>query len=49
MIKAISSAYAKRVKAINAEKAERVNEILEKAVGYSPIELLNELKKLNEE
>ena len=49
VIRAISSAYAKRVQAISAAKSERVNRIMEKAIGYSPMELLNELKKLNEE
>jgi DNA-binding NtrC family response regulator len=49
VISAISSAFAKRVKAKNESKTKRVNDILEKAVGMSPIELLNELKRINEE
>jgi len=47
IISAISSAYAKRIKAINESKSDKVNEIMEKAIGYSPAELLEELRKIN--
>ena len=46
VIAALSSAYAKRIKAKNEAKAERVNEILANAIGYGPVELLKELKKI---
>ncbi|RJO65489.1 MAG: response regulator [Myxococcales bacterium] len=49
VITAISNAYARAVKAKSAHKAERVNEILAKAIGYSPIQILQELQKLDEE
>lgn len=48
LITSISNAYAKRIVARKAAKAARVEALLGKAVGYSPIELLNELKKIED-
>ena len=49
LINVISKAYAKRIKAKQSEKAVRVEAILADAVGLSPIEILNRLKKLDAE
>ena len=49
LISVISKAYAKRIKAKEATKATRVEELLGKAMGYSPMELLEELKKIDME
>lgn len=49
VLKAISSAYSKRVTARFAEKAGRVDSIMNSAFGLSPIEILEELHKLDKE
>ncbi len=49
VIKAITNAYAHRIKTRDAEKAKQVDEMLAKAVGMSPMEVLRELKRIKEE
>ncbi len=49
IISAVSAAYAKRVKAKSDLKAKKVNEVLSKAIGYSPGELLEKLRKIDKE
>lgn len=49
VMKAITNAYSKRVKAKSKHKIEMVNKLMDKAIGYSPIEILEELQKLDEE
>ncbi len=48
VIKAISSAFSKRLKAMGKKHAELVEEIMNRAVGMSPIELLTELRNLEQ-
>jgi DNA-binding NtrC family response regulator len=48
VITAITRAYAQRIKARDVEKAKQVDEMLGKALGLSPIELLRELKRIKE-
>lgn len=49
LITSITNAYAKRMKNINADKDVEINKVIENALGKSPIQLLNELKKLNQD
>ncbi len=49
IIGALSKAYAKRVKARSELKANKVNKVLSRAMGYSPAELLEELRKIDKE
>jgi len=49
LVTAVSSAYAKRIKAEEERKTERVNELVRQAKGMSPLNLLQELKKLKDE
>lgn len=48
VIMAITNAFSKRVKARNEQFAVRVEEVMQRAVGMSPIAILNELKKIHE-
>ena len=49
IIGAISNAYAKRIKAKKDTRAAKVDEVMSKAIGYSPGELLEELRKIDHE
>jgi len=49
IISAISKAYAKRIKAISETKSDKVNQLMAKAIGYGPAELLEALRKINNE
>ena len=46
VIRAITSAFSKRVTATSAAHAERVEEVMSRAVGLSPLEILGELKRI---
>jgi DNA-binding NtrC family response regulator len=48
LITSISNAYAKRIVARKSAKSQKVEALLAKAVGYSPIELLNKLKEIED-
>jgi DNA-binding NtrC family response regulator len=48
LVKSINNAYAKRIKAASAEKARQVDELMQRAGGMSPLDLLGRLKKINE-
>ena len=49
VIAAISQAYAKQIMAKKTEKAKRVQAVLDQAIGYSPTQLLDELRKIDRE
>lgn len=49
LISVISKAYAKRIMNRKAGKAARVEKLLSKAMGYSPMGLLEELRKIDKE
>ena len=49
VISAITEAYGNRVKARKAAKAAKVEKLMSKAVGYSPMELLEEIRKIDQE
>lgn len=46
VITAITSAFTKRLKAKSQAHAKKVEELLNRATGLSPLEILSELKKL---
>jgi DNA-binding NtrC family response regulator len=48
LVAAINSAYAKRIKALNGEKAGKVDELMKDAGGMSPLALLKKLKSLHD-
>jgi DNA-binding NtrC family response regulator len=48
LVRSISNAYAKRIKRLQAEKTKRVDSVMKRALGMSPLDLLNELKKVND-
>ena len=45
---AINRAYGRRIKSVQQEKAERVDDLMKRAMYYSPQSLLEELRKLDE-
>ena len=49
LIAVLSQAYAKRIMAGKALKASKVEALLKKATGYSPLKLLEELRKIDKE
>ena len=49
LISVISRAYAKRIQAVEAHKAAKVEEVLKNAMSYSPLGLLEALKKIDKE
>ncbi len=49
LISVLSQAYARRIVSAKESKARRVQELLDKATGYSPIALLEELRKIDKE
>ena len=49
VLMAITSAYAKRIKSRNSRKEEHVNNLMSRAVGMSPLRLLKELRRLEQE
>lgn len=49
VIEAITNAFSKRLKAKSAEHAKKVEAVMNQAVGMSPMEILSELRKLEEE
>ena len=49
LITVLTKAYGKRIKAKQAQKAARVEELLSSAVGLSPIEILERLRRLDQE
>jgi DNA-binding NtrC family response regulator len=49
LISILSQAYAKRIISVKENKARRVEEVLAKATGYSPMALLEELRKIDNE
>jgi DNA-binding NtrC family response regulator len=48
LVRSITNAYAKRIKALQAEMAPQVDNLMMKALGMSPLGLLKELKKIND-
>jgi two-component system NtrC family response regulator/two-component system response regulator AtoC len=48
LVRSITNAYARRIKQLQNEKATRVDELMNKALNMSPMDLLNELKKIND-
>jgi DNA-binding NtrC family response regulator len=48
LVRSISNAYAKRIKRLQADKAKGVDSLMKRALGMSPLDLLNELKKIND-
>jgi DNA-binding NtrC family response regulator len=48
LVKSINTAYSKRIKAVSKEKARQVDELMQRAGGMSPLDLLRRLKKINE-
>jgi DNA-binding NtrC family response regulator len=49
LIAVLSQAYAKRIVGRREAKAAQVQKLLDKATGYSPLALLEELRKLDKE
>ena len=49
LMTAISKAYAKRVTSRRASKAARVEELMSRAIGLGPLELIAELRKIDDE
>lgn len=49
IITAISNAYAKRIKDKSDSKSSKVNDLMTKAIGMSPGELLEELRRIDSE
>jgi len=49
VVRAISEAYARRIAARSANKTERVDALLKRSKGMSPLELLDEIKKIQSE
>ena len=49
LVKAISSAYAKRIEALEEKKARRVRELIERAQSMTGLGLLQQLKKIRDE
>ena len=49
IVSSISNAYSKRIKAKNEEKTACVQEIMDRAIGLSPLEMIEELRKLDSE
>jgi DNA-binding NtrC family response regulator len=49
VVNAISNAYSQKIKSVQAHKAELVNEIMEQAIGLSPMELLEKLHELDKQ
>ncbi len=47
VIKAITNAYTKRLKAKSEAHAKKVETIMERAIGMSPMEILSELRKID--
>lgn len=48
LVASINTAYAKRIKARNGEKAGQVEELMKSAGGMSPLALLKKLKRLHD-
>ncbi len=48
LVRAITNAYAKRIKALQGEKAQHVDSLMKRALSLSPLDLLKELKKIND-
>jgi DNA-binding NtrC family response regulator len=48
LVRGISTAYAKRIRALQADKAQRVDSLMKRALSFSPLDLLAELKKVND-
>jgi len=48
VLRAVTSAYAKKIKSLNAIKEERVDNLMARAVGLSPLELLRQLREMDE-
>jgi two-component system response regulator RegA len=46
LLSAINNAYAKRIKNLNREQSERVNELMKSAGSLSPLGLLKRLKRI---
>jgi DNA-binding NtrC family response regulator len=49
LISVLSQAYAKRIMARKALKTSKVEALLKKATGYSPLALLEELRKIDKD
>jgi len=47
LVSSINNAYAKRIKALSAEKAKQVDELMKQAGGMKPLALLDRLKKIH--
>jgi DNA-binding NtrC family response regulator len=48
LVLSISNAYAKRIKKLQTEKSKKVDSLMQRALGMSPLDLLHELKKIND-
>ena len=46
LLSAINNAYAKRIKNLNLDQTEQVNQLMKSAGRFSPLELLKRLKKI---
>lgn len=49
LVAVLNKAYAKHIMSRQSHKAKRINELLADAVGYSPIEILERLRKIDKE